>query len=106
MWYIFLGLFFLCVEETQIRNDYFRLPGGECSGFLVHKYIEKKNNGGELEVWKYIPVTSPATFKDTNRPRGFQHEYFEMLNQMAEFSEFSHVFLNLPLQILGNSLVC
>lgn len=25
---------------------------------------------------------------------------------MAEFSEFSHVFLNLPLQILGNSLVC
>lgn len=25
---------------------------------------------------------------------------------MAEFSEFSHVFLNLPLKILGNSLVC
>jgi len=34
-----LGLFFLCEEETQIQNKYFRLPGGECSGFLVHKCI-------------------------------------------------------------------
>lgn len=48
--------------------------------FLFINTLKKKNNGGELEVWKYIPVTSPATFKDTNRPSGFQYEYFEMLN--------------------------